>query len=357
MKVLLCERCFKGHRRIYMEWLAKTPEIEFYCYAPENIGVEDSHFFRCEESNDLKSLKTYLKWISGIKKIVKEKKIDIVHVLDTDSIMRFFGLGFENGKSVKYIFTYHHFFEGSFRKVSYRMISGKKNRTSVVHTESVRDSLNDYGIKNVELCQYPAFQFERIDAKDAVLCKEKWGVPKNIPTIGIVGGMNRYKNILEFLKVLSECQEEFHLLICGKEGDVTKEQLMEHTKDFSSQVTMDIRRLEEDEYENAIAASDIVFCIYGLEFDGASGPLTDGVCAKKMIIASDHKSLGQIVNDHCLGYTADCTKNSEIKECVEQALKTIGVFRYNEKAKAYRESLTPEGFGKKYKKIYEKANS
>ena len=48
---------------------------------------------------------------------------------------------------------------------------------------------------------------------------------------------------------------------------------------------------------------------------------------------------------------------TEIKECVEQALKTIGVFRYNEKAKAYRESLTPEGFGKKYKKIYEKANS
>lgn len=40
MKVLLCERSFAGHRKVYMEWLARISNIEFYCLAPENIGME-----------------------------------------------------------------------------------------------------------------------------------------------------------------------------------------------------------------------------------------------------------------------------------------------------------------------------
>lgn len=355
MKVLLCERCFKGHRKIYMEWLTKISGIEFYCYAPENVGVQKDHFFQCEENANLKSLRAYLNWALRIKKIVKDENIDVVHVLDADSIMRFFGFGFIWSKSVEYIFTYHHFFEGGLRKLSYRLISGQRHRTSVVHTESIKKSLEMYGMQNVELCRYPAFQYERIAGKDSILCKQKWSVPETVPTIGIVGGMNGYKNILAFLEVMSGCDADFHLLICGRAGDVTEEQLKMHTKNISDKVTMEIRRLEENEYEDAIVASDIVFCIYGLEFDGASGPLTDGVCAKKMIIASEHKSLGQVVKEHCLGYVADCTNPIEIKECTENALRTVATFQYNEKANAYRESIAPEGFGKTYRKIYENA--
>ena len=45
MKVLLCERSFSGHRKTYMQWLSRIEGIDFFSYAPENIGFpEERHF-------------------------------------------------------------------------------------------------------------------------------------------------------------------------------------------------------------------------------------------------------------------------------------------------------------------------
>lgn len=293
-----------------------------------------------------------MKWVKTIQMIVKENSIDVVHILDGDSIMRFLGYGLHSLKVSKIVITYHHYFSGIARIFSYRMLSSTKNRISVVHTQGVKLSLERHNIGKIELCEYPAFEFYRIANKSVLESKKKWRIPHDIPTIGIIGGMSEYKNILLFLKVMERCSVKFHLLICGKEIDIKADDIRKYVGNYSDRVTTEIRMLSEDEYESAIVASDIIFCIYGLSFDGASGPLTDGVCANKMIVSCQHGSLGQIVNENNLGITVDSSDEDAILTCMETALKSCNSFKYDRLAQTYRSNLAPEQFQGKYSLIY-----
>ena len=115
---------------------------------------------------------------------------------------------------------------------------------------------------------------------------------------------------------------------------------------------MVIRQLSENEYEQAIAASDIIYSLYGHEFDRASGPLTDGVCAKKMILSCKHGSLGEIVSENLLGLTAECDDREEVIKQTELALCRAKNFRYGEAANRYRIQIQPEYFMSTYRNVY-----
>lgn len=352
MKVLLSERNFKGHRKTYMEWLAKIQDINFYVLAPENFGIKSDYFFKYEHTKETNSLNDYLKWIHQMDKIVKENKIDVLHILDGDSIMRWFGYGLGSIKVKKIIITYHHFFPGKVRKLSYRLMCHNKKRLCVVHTASVERSLKKCGIKNVVCNEYPAFNFKSIEMRNPIHCKEKYNVPIDVPTIGIIGGLDTYKNIIPFLNMMKKIKRKFHILICGKEKGITKEQIETAVKSYSEKVTLHIGFLSNQEYEEAIVASDMIFCIYGHEFDGASGPLTDGVCAGKFILACKHGSLGEIVAQNFLGITAECDDENDMLIKTELALSWVKDFKYGTQAQAYREGLDPHMFQENYKKKY-----
>ncbi|MDO4308161.1 MAG: hypothetical protein Q4C77_15185 [Eubacteriales bacterium] len=353
MKVLLSERTFKGHRKTYMEWLSHVPGVEFFIIAPENFGIDDKHFRKYESTGGIKTVKEYLAWINQMKDIVEQNKIDIVHILDGDSIMRWFGFGLSFSKARKTVITYHHFFPGAVRRWSYRLMCHGKKRMCVAHTVSVEHSLKECGIKQVFRCEYPAFSFDSIASRNPAKCKEKYGIPSDVPTIGIVGGLSIYKNIIPFLETMQNCCQDFHILICGKDSGVGKEKIQTAVKPYADRVTMKIEHLSDDEYEEAIVASDIIFCIYGREFDGASGPLTDGVCAGKLILACKHGSLGEIVSQNLLGITAECDDSKDMLCKTELALSRIVEFKYGEMANKYRMHLNPELFQERYKNIYE----
>lgn len=353
MKILLTDRTMNGHRKIYMKCLSKIPKAEFYVLAPENIGVDASHFTKYRMSGKLKSARSYISWIRQIKRIVRENGVDVVHILDGDSVMRWFGAGFGSIGAPKLVITYHHFFAGKARKLSYRLMCGGKSRMCVAHTESVKKALQACGVNNITRCEYPAFDFADIADCDSVAAKKKMGVFPGTPVIGIIGGMSSYKNIIPFLETLQRCSSDFHLLICGRTGEVSEEEIRKATKSYQDRVTLKLKYLSKEEYEEAVVASDIIYCIYNHEFDGASGPLTDGVCAKKMILSCSHGSLGEIVRKYKLGVTAKCDDREDILRQTEQALKTAGNFQYSDIALKYRESLKPVLFQETYKRIYE----
>ena len=247
MRVLLCERSLDGHRKIYLEQLAKIPEIEFYVYAPQNIGIGEEKYFVFEEAKNLKSAKQYILWINRMKEIVKCYEIDIVHILDGDGIMRYFGLGFPALDVKKLVITYHHFFPGIVRKISYRFMNAGKNIISIVHTEAVKKRFLSNGIKNVDVCAYPAFRFSSIAERNVAECKSELGVPQDIATIGIIGGMAPYKNILFFLNVLRKCEVCFHILIAGKSNDdLFQSQLLDAIEPYKENVTLIAKRLTDD---------------------------------------------------------------------------------------------------------------
>lgn len=352
IKVLLCERSLSGHRKTYLEWLTKIGEIETYIFAPQNIGIDQKHFFKYNSNLNNKSIISYYNWIAKISEIVEKNKITVVHILDGDSIMRFCGVGFRTIKANKLIITYHHFFKGFVRKLSYKLMVNNKSRECVVHTESVRQQLFSLGVKNVRCCEYPAFAFDSITNRNTALCKKKFELADDVPVIGIVGGLNSYKNILTFLRVLQKCNLDFQLLICGKEGDISEKDIRNVIESYKEKATLLIRTLSDEEYEEAIVASDIIYCIYGRTFNGASGPLTDAVCAQKMIISCKHGSLGEITSQNLLGVIADCDDEKEILCQIKKALQSVDSFGYKEEAMQYREQLRPEHFQEKYKSIY-----
>lgn len=352
MRVLLCERFFSGHRRIYMDWLSNIPDIEFYCYAPENVGVNYTRFYKYDRVGKQKKFIEYYKWTKKIKEITYKNSIDLVHILDGDSIMRFFGFGLGNFGTSKVAITYHHFFAGKLRRLSYRFMSNRNKTISIVHTQKVKILLEKCGISNIKLCEYPAFNFNSISNRNSSKCKKRFHLLQEIPVIGIIGGINSYKSILPFLQIMGKCKMDFHILLCGKEGDVSKEMIMQAVNSYSIKTTIIIGMLSEDDYESAIMASDIIFSIYGLSFEGASGPMIDGVCAKKMILSCAHGSLGDIVQSNHLGLITDCTNGKEILETTENALNIVGKFKYDKAALEFREQLKPDEFQRKYKKIY-----
>ena len=350
MKVLLCEISLDGHRQRYLNELTQIDEIDFYAITPGNTVLHKDHSF-FYSFNKQKSLFEYLLWIKAIKRIVLENKIDVVHFLDGDSIMRYFGLGFNSIRCKRIVITYHHFFDGLLRKMSYRLMNYGKNRISVVHTETFKRNIEKYGIKAIQ-CNYPAFQYNDIVLLNNEKCRKDYGLISNIPTIGIIGSVCSYKHIIPFLKIMNNCNTVFHLLICGKTSDVSADEIYEATSNYKDKVVYYLKYLNDEEYYKAIAASDIVYSVYGLDFNGASGPLTDGVCAKKMILSSSHGSLGEIVTENHLGIVADVTDDSDILEKTEKALKTVERFSYDETAMQYRERIKPENFRIKYKDIY-----
>lgn len=353
LKILLVEPNLMGHRTAYLDHILKMRGVEFYLYAPKNLDVEADKYFKSTFKNR-KSFAEYLRWIQEINKIVRDLQIDIIHITDGDSIMRWLGDGLGNGMNSKLVITYHHFFPGLSRKISYRCMC--KNGVAVVHTQAVQEALTKYGVRKVERIEYPAFSYEDYEKYDKEKCREKYGLPVDIPVIGIVGGMCKYKNILKFLDTMKECNEDFFLLIKGKTVDLTEKDILNAIEPYKNRVQYKFDVLSEEEFHESIVACDIVFCIYGKHFDGASGPLADGVCTEKFILGCSHGSLGQIINDYHLGLTAKCDDKDDILDKTKTAIKISKLFRYDEIALKYKAKLNPHKFINGYKEIYMKLN-
>ena len=60
----------------------------------------------------------------------------------------------------------------------------------------------------------------------------------------------------------------------------------------------------------AINACDYIVLPYRYSFDGASGPLVDGVIADKIIIGANHGSLGNLINNNNLLEINSCVNGS-----------------------------------------------
>ena len=352
MKVLLCERSFSGHRKTYMQWLSRIEGIDFFSYAPENIGFPEERHFPFIYTTDLASPSNYFAWAKQLRKIVRQNGIDVVHVLDGDGLMRYFGYGLRMPGGCKVIVTYHHFYGGLPRRTSYRLMNAGRSHRCVVHTDTLQKTLEQYGVSNVEHCEYPAFDFYKIASLDKTACQEQFQLNHRTPVIGIVGGLTAYKHILPFLRILQRCKNDFQLLICGRPLEITENEIEGAIAPYQQKVRTFIRALSDEEYKSAIAASDIIYCVYGTGFNGASGPLTDGVCCRKMILSCAHGSLGAITAQHHLGLTADVTDEADILRKTEAALSQADAFEYDRDAEAYREQLRPEHFLETYKRIY-----
>ena len=351
MRVLLCERALSGHRGKYLKCLSEISG-NIYCFAPDNVGVSESNFIRYRPNSKYGEFWEYYFWLSDIEKIIEEKSIDIVHILDGDSIMRYMGVGFSRFKQVKLIITFHHYFSDFKHKFSYKMMLKHKNRLGVVHSKVLKERFDKIGIKNISVIKYPVFDMSCFANCNNEHAKKKWGLKGTYPVIGIIGGIAMYKGIDKFLEALVKVPKKYQLLVCGSKSDADVESIKKLVTELGVENSIYLKKMTDTEYQDAIAASDIIYCIYTKKFDGASGILTDGVSARKMILACDHGTLGQVVKKHHLGYVVDSDNKEEITLNTIGAIAACRNFSYDDIAETYRNSLSPELFKERYLSMY-----
>lgn len=337
MNVLFVDSGKGGHHAIYLNNLVNSDVYQSVCCLPiENTGNKVKQYII--KYDPRKNIVSYIKWIIKVASIADKEHADIVQFMQMDSLMKYFGLGFRKlKKERKIVIVYHHFWKGFFRKLSYVLIA-KRVDYVVVHTQLIMDKLTSYGVNNIRKFEYPGF---------GRICNK---VRKHLPARILAFGSIRYDKGLDILlEALKLVKDDFFLYIVGEEIDFDKEYIDKHISQYREKVFLDLRFVDDEEKERYFEETDIVVLPYRRIFDGASGPLTDGVIKEKVIIGPNHGSIKHLIEENHIGYVFCSESPYSLAEMISRAIRTD--FIYDEKALCYREYISPERMRREYEEL------
>ena len=349
MKIMLVTSALSGHNITYLKSLTSAIEAEMVLCIPDHTcdGCFDasrvyiSPFIR-------KGKPDYFQWLRNVKRIVRKERPDIVHFLIGDALYHYFGFGIGSIRAKKVI-TCHHVRNWSRpARIIYRHISNRAD-VMVYHTDSLTERMKDIGISNAYHIEYPQFsenlRIEQVDAKRML------GLPDDgTPVILALGGTRFTKGLDILLAALKDVKAPFYLLIAGKEESFGADYIREHSASYRESVFLKLKFLTDEEFALCLSACDIVCLPYRKTFDGASGPLGEGVHMSKMIVGPEHGSLGSIIRNNHLGKTFESENVLSLAGVLNAAL--LESWEPDEVYRSYQKSLQPELFQEKYRELY-----
>lgn len=347
MKILYVDIATDGHHLQYLFALINGNNADNAVVLPERTDKTDVTQYVCEaERGGKRTYKNYKKWINKIFEIAQKEKPDIIHFLYGDYFYKFFGLGLGKFKKYKIVVTLHKGRLGFAEKISTRMISRRVDKI-VVHSEYIKKVMDGYGVKHVVHAEYP--NFNKIEISKSEACSF-WQMSEGVPTIVCMGNTRYNKGLDILLKALNKVKLPFRLLVAGKAEAFDEKYIMQNASNYKDRVKLCLHYLSDEEFANAIAVADIIAIPYRKSFNGASGPLGEGVAMNKCIIGPDHGTLGYTVTENHLGYVFESENVFSLAQALEKALSTQ--FECDEIYEQYRNSLNPDLFIEKHKQMY-----
>ena len=350
MRYLLVDTCCTGHHLTYIMSIAQAcaENGEAIILLPK---MEDISMIENTKNLSYMMIRNgeyrgYFSLLKQIKSIVKNQKVDIVHFVYADEFMKYFGFGFAS-LGCKVILTFHQIRHSKLRTFS-RKCMFRSVCCGVVHTDFILKRLNEDGIKNVKHIEYPYFQsVSQVGKKCA---REKLGIDLELPVLLALGGTRYDKGIDLLLEALKQVKEPFFLLIAGEEQDIKISTIKELSAGYAKNVKMIMKFLSNEEFGLCLSASDLIVLPYRKCFDGASGPLGEGVAYDKVIVGANHGSVGHLIEENCLGYTFESENPNDMAAVISVALTKS----YEKQAKyiLYREKLKPKRFQADYMRLY-----
>lgn len=341
-KVMFVETGIGGHHSSYLNSLFQIVSSDSFVVFPENREVMGDKYIALS----IDSLRPYLKykmWIKKLKCIAEDKKPDIIHFLDGDSIMRHFGMGLGKFRGYKTLLTFHHYFPGRMREISMKSMLRCVD-AGVFHTERIIKKVKKIGCKNIEYISYPCFLDISPQQRDSY---------QNTPPILLALGATRYdKGIDILLDALKYVKNPFRLVIAGEATYFDENFIKSKIFPYKNQVELDLHFLTTEIMIKQIKKADIIVLPYRKIFDGASGPMNDGIYLGKTIVGPDHDSLGQLIKHHHVGYTFQSENIISLAKCLDHALKNPII--YDEIALQEQRKLDVRLFQKKYLSLYER---
>lgn len=351
IKIVYVDIATDGHHLAYAKSLVNScGNNHCIMITPEKVEGLNCRQYEYKTRGFQKNIFNFLRWIHEIYGIVKSESPDIVHFLYGDVFYRFFGLCLSRFRKYKTIATFHLLRDGSVYKLSMKMIS-KKVDSCVVHSEYIKNSLVAAGIKNVVHIEYPVFNSVKYEKE--IAC-DYFGLDPSIKTLGCIGGTRYDKGLDILLEALYSVEEPFQLLIAGREEDFKSDFIKEKSHMYKDKVFLKLKFLSEEELLYAMNAIDIVVLPYRKWFNGASGPLGEGVSLGKCIIGPVHGNLGDVIAKNHLGFTFETENVEALSETIQNYLKDG--FLYDEVYKKYQASLSVSDFIVNYKTLYESIN-
>ena len=349
MKILLIDTALDGHHIGYLNEIVRECNFQKTIVLPEKVDSLKNETIICYQPIDLQKKKftAYVKWMKELYAIAEKEKPDIVHFLTGDNFYKFFGYGLNWFKKYKTILTIHWVRPGMLKHISLKSM-GKKVDKVVVHSSYLLNELSEIGLSNGVHIEYP--QFRRIETIAQKEAQSYWNIHSNKKTILALGNTRIDKGVDILIEALTSVSQPFELLIAGKPESFDQQYISEHTKSYSDSVHTALRYLTDKEIELAVAASDIVVLPYRMTFNGASGPLGEGVSMNKCIIGSNHGNLGYTINTHHLGYTFQAENIDDLAKTINKALSED--FNMDKKYYEYKKSLSPDLFRKSYYALY-----
>lgn len=262
---------------------------------------------------------------------------------------RYFGIGLELFRGTKVIVTLHQVRRSRIRDFSIKQICSKAT-WNVVHTNKLANDLKGMRLQNIRKVEYPCFApHENVYRRDAQ--KQMGFDAGDKPVLLALGGTRYEKGLDILLEALKNVDAPFYLLVAGYPELYDERYVAENSKEYKEQVYCILKYLSDEEFSLSLAACDFVVLPYRRVFDGASGPLGEGVARNKVIIGPDHGSLGKIITENHLGYIFETENVHSLARTIQKALAER--FEKDEKYRNYQREISPEKFVENYLKIYE----
>ena len=349
MKIVYFERLTSGHRLPHLQAIVRANDGESVLIVPEHIeAVRCKQYVYKNKENKKRSLKAFMSMLDEIKSICDIEKPDIVHFLDGNIFYRFFGLGLKKFKKYKIVLTNHNAKEGFLYRISTKMIANRVDVVTVTseYSEAV---FKRYGAKNVINVEYPQFNDLFFNKNESM---SYYGINTNKPILLFLGGTRFDKGIDILLESLKRVQKPFHLLIAGKEEHFSRCFIEKEIETFKNEVTIFLNFMSDKEFAMALSCCDYVILPYRKGFNGASGPLCEGVWRNKCIVGPSGKNLGDIIENHHLGYTFEQENTESLALVLNDILGKT--FLYDQKYQDYRNVINHREFEETYRKIYQR---
>ena len=363
MKILLVDNAITGHHRSYLEAFLKysDQDTQYVSVGPDNYRPDTMfstmsryYSYSLKDANPWDALIDYRKWMAFIKNVIIFEKPDVVHFLTGDRLYRYFG--FYISKLSQYcpvIITFHQMRKGFLRQLSYRMIA-RHAYSIVVHTDKLANDLREVRVRNVRTIDYPKLdQGESISVTEA---RRRLGITtfSDAKTLLAIGNTRHDKGLDILLDALMEVDEQYNLIIAGKPETFGEDYVNDRIKDLKGNCYVLLAFLTDEQFSLCLHAADIIVLPYRKIFDGASGPLGEGVWLEKEIIGPSHGSLGEIIREYHLGETFETENTKELSKAIENALSSD--FVIDDAYRAYVDKMDPWNFVAKYRTLYEESS-
>lgn len=347
MKILYFEKEISGHRLPHLESIINGNNAISIIVAPKPIpSIDCKQYVYTIREKKRRTLKTFLSMLDEVYNICEIEKPDIVHFTDGNIFYRFFGIGLKKFKKYKIVLTNHNAKEGFLYRISTKLISNKVDIV-VVTSEYSKTVFERYGSKNVINIEYPQLNDFVFDKKKSL---EYFDIKTKSTVISCVGGTRLDKGIDIMLNALTKVNKPFHLLIAGREEYFSKDYIEQIAKPYLEKVTIYFKFLSDEEFAMAISCSDIVAVPYRKGFNGASGPLGEGVWRNKCIIGPKSKNLGDIIEKYHLGYTFIQENPDSLAELLNDVLDKP--FEVDDRYLEYKKMISHKEFEKTYRDLY-----